>query len=424
MPVARRGTSPKVTPAATPGASPGSAIRIRMYRIGFGDCFLLSLPVAGGTEHILIDCGVHGQGDIHKIGDAVENVRAVTEGQLALVIASHAHQDHISGFTSFGDTFRQMVVREVWMPWTENPTDPKARQHKLTLTAMTEKVAQHLNAAPNASAKALYAVQNLVPNRPALDLLRSGINGGAVRYLEAGKTIDDALGIAGLRVRVLGPPRDEKLLGRMDPPSSDRFLRASADGVEMVGAIRPFDDRWTASAAEYPPDIIKPAELQELTNLAGDAGELALALDRVMNNTSLVVLFSYRGRDLLFPGDAQYGNWQGWINNEDAAAILGSLDFYKVAHHGSHNATPKSAFDQMNPHGFAAMISTQSMPWPSIPFEKLVRGLERISKGFVRSDTLAVAGAETVPAPPLPDGFVKGDFWYDYLIPVRCHAAQ
>ena len=30
-----------------------------MFRVGFGDFFLLSLNTADGAKHILIDCGVH-----------------------------------------------------------------------------------------------------------------------------------------------------------------------------------------------------------------------------------------------------------------------------------------------------------------------------------------------------------------------------
>ena len=39
-------------------------IRIRMYRVGFGDCFLVSFPVQNAYEHVLVDCGVHARGDI------------------------------------------------------------------------------------------------------------------------------------------------------------------------------------------------------------------------------------------------------------------------------------------------------------------------------------------------------------------------
>src|SRR5215813_10922508 len=124
-------------------ASPLSGqIRIRMYRVGFGDCFLLSLPVDGGTEHILIDCGVHARGDIRKIAEAVADLCRESGGKLALVIATHAHQDHISGFASCGEQFKQLIVREVWMPWTENPNDQAARLHKQKQAALTALVTQ------------------------------------------------------------------------------------------------------------------------------------------------------------------------------------------------------------------------------------------------------------------------------------------
>ena len=80
--------------------APNGGITIRMYRVGFGDCFLLSLPVARETRHILIDCGVHSQGDIHSLKDVVANIASVTSHKLAVVIATHAHQDHLAGFAT------------------------------------------------------------------------------------------------------------------------------------------------------------------------------------------------------------------------------------------------------------------------------------------------------------------------------------
>src|SRR5260221_14498671 len=51
-------------PASTPTSSGGNpkGLRVRMYRVGFGDFFLLSVPTPKGPKpfrHILIDCGVH-----------------------------------------------------------------------------------------------------------------------------------------------------------------------------------------------------------------------------------------------------------------------------------------------------------------------------------------------------------------------------
>ena len=47
---------PKPRSASPPLAN---VLRVRMYRVGFGDFFLLTVPTADGPQHILIDCGVH-----------------------------------------------------------------------------------------------------------------------------------------------------------------------------------------------------------------------------------------------------------------------------------------------------------------------------------------------------------------------------
>src|SRR5919206_2598696 len=104
-------------------------IRVRMYRVGFGDCFLLSLPIAKAADdadthkHLLIDCGVHAQGDLDTIDRAVKNIADATNKKLAVVIATHSHQDHISGFSK---EFSNFEIGEVWLPWCENSKDPKA----------------------------------------------------------------------------------------------------------------------------------------------------------------------------------------------------------------------------------------------------------------------------------------------------------
>jgi hypothetical protein len=65
------------TPAETPAnASSVSSeteqkLRIRMYRVGFGDFFLMTIPSDSGPQHILIDCGVTngrtGKGDERRV---------------------------------------------------------------------------------------------------------------------------------------------------------------------------------------------------------------------------------------------------------------------------------------------------------------------------------------------------------------------
>jgi glyoxylase-like metal-dependent hydrolase (beta-lactamase superfamily II) len=101
-------------------------LRVRMYRVGFGDCFLVSLPDGAGHAHVLVDCGVHPQGNLKTIADAVKDIRSETGGRLDVVIASHAHKDHISGFASSAAEFAAMTIGEVWLPWIEDAKDAQA----------------------------------------------------------------------------------------------------------------------------------------------------------------------------------------------------------------------------------------------------------------------------------------------------------
>jgi hypothetical protein len=95
-----------------------------------------------------------------------------------------------------------------------------------------------------------------------------------------------------------------------------------------------------------------------------DAAEtFALQADNLTNNTSLVLAIELppkRSNDernvLLFVGDAQVGNWLSWDEipawlpqdgatpnqpKPDIGDLLKRTVFYKVGHHGSHNATLK-----------------------------------------------------------------------------------
>jgi len=124
---------------------------------------------------------------------------------------------------------------------------------------------------------------------------------------------------------------------------------------------------------------------------------------------------------LFLPGDAQWGNWKWWLEKDNAADILASVSFLKVAHHGSHNATPKDALERMTKGNFAAMVSTQNVPWDSIPRMPLMKRLaEQTKNRVVRSDSLKLKDRPRAPKGPainkLPQGFREGDFWYDYFI--------
>jgi beta-lactamase superfamily II metal-dependent hydrolase len=416
-------------------------IRIRMYRIGFGDCFLLSLPAENGKgedlySHILIDCGVHAQGDIGTMEKVVNNIAEVTNRKLEIIIATHAHRDHIYGFGRFANVFSKFKVGEVWLPWTWDENNEEALKLQKKHAALTDKLIQHFQAlGASADPDALNAVVNVTGNQHAIELLKSGFGNDKVkvRYLKAGDTLKPGdISIPSLLARVLGPPQSKDFLAQMNPPSGQSYLRAGPNGtIELVNAIQPFGHRWKvdpSAAASSTYLRLSAEEEKQLQDLSGSSiNDLAFALDQARNNESLVILFIFHNKYLLFAGDAQYGNWRWWLENERSSVdILSKINFFKIAHHGSHNATPKAALEKMADGEFAAMVSTQSKPWKSIPRVPLMSRLnEKTKKRIVRSDWLSVEGApeplpDTVPTLPskLPEGFNKGDLWFDYIMEV------
>lgn len=416
-----------------PDTLDSNRIRVRMYRVGFGDCFLVSLPLSGngGVRHILVDCGVHGKGNIGTMDSVVENIAKVTDSKLAVVIATHAHQDHISGFDP--DKFNKFEIGEVWMPWSEDPNDPKAVKLKKKHVALAAQLNDHFAAQAfiggrmsSSLAAASAAVANLVANKTSLQALHSGFGGTArIRFLKAGDNFQNVENVPGLSTRILGPPTDEKFLAKMDPPAGHSYLRLNGNRAEAVNQLRPFSAKWDIKPSDRKMANLRLPE-SEKKRIQGDVASdsldgLAFALDKAVNNTSIVALFAFRGQTLLFPGDAQYGNWAAWLEEDGSADILSSVGFLKVAHHGSVNATPKDALEKMSTGKFAAMVSTQSKPWPSIPRVPLMDRLKQQTRNkIVRSDSLAIKNLPHAPKGPavakLPSGFVKGDFWYDYFI--------
>ncbi len=401
-------------------------IRLRMYRVGFGDCFLLSFPVESEYKHVLVDCGVHARGDIGTMDRIVADIEKQTGGKLALVVATHAHQDHISGFGKGKEVFGKFSeVGQVWMPWTEDPEDSQAAKLKRKRLALAMQLEQHFALTGSAAQQAMAAVMNITGNQVALDFLHSGFNGKAeVRYLEAGDKIQKPP-IPGLSVKVLGPPRDQDFLSKMDPPAAQRYIRLGDNNQSVqANALKPFGDKWVLPRKSRALDGLRMDEKseKELNRQLADTSleGLAFTIDQALNNTSVVLLLTFSGQNLLFPGDAQYGNWKAWLDQEGSDDLLAGVHFYKVSHHGSFNATPKGAVEKLT--GFAAMASTQNVPWASIPRLPLMKALAEKSKNkVVRSDSLAVKGIKAPKGPAvarLPENFEKGDFWYDYLIPV------
>jgi beta-lactamase superfamily II metal-dependent hydrolase len=115
---------------------------------------------------------------------------------------------------------------------------------------------------------------------------------------------------------------------------------------------------------------------------------------------------------LLLPGDAEWGVWKHILADEKSVHILRGATFFKVGHHGSHNATSKTLVEHVLPKRIPAMISTQKGPQPyrnNIPHRELLEALDEHEIPFARSDE----------SEELPEGFeaASDKKWIDLDLP-------
>lgn len=449
---------PSVDAIGTKLNAPVNGVAIRMYRQGLGDCFLLAFPAdnAGdNSRYVLIDCGVlNGQPQgAARLRLVMDNVRKATDGQLHVVVATHEHADHLSGFKDKQGIFfgpDRIPVDELWLAWTEDPEDKqvdvvKARKNAASL-ALGGLVA-HLASpalAHRPMARAILGMMKPIAGfgdfrmvgaisddiddggDPAaasgmMDTVK-GITDNVPKYFKPGKktTIPGAKGIEH-RVYVLGPPCERELLrgeGRADREDAVYFgdssnslaflaaLTSYVAAVENTPDAGPLKDDFAVMQLVSPfpnyarplrptsgrnsawtwKDLDAPPVKKEQTSQVPDATKaffqdrygishrgnhksawraidydwlvgsqlLGLKIGSDTNNTSLALAFELgppgKGPVLLFPGDAQVGNWWSWRDRFwqvggrkiDAADLLARTRVYKVGHHASHNGTVMS----------------------------------------------------------------------------------
>ncbi len=370
------------------------AVTIRMYAVGFGDCFLVTVRRPDERPwRMLIDCGVHGMGrGDHPLSEVIDDIVAESRDEhgasfLDVVVATHRHQDHISGFTDA--RWASVAVGEVWLPWCEDPGDSIAQGLRTRLDAAARTLALRFAAAlPEAAGLAF----NSLTNEKAMATLREGFAGTPRReYLSTEKPARRELpGLRGGRVYLLGPSRSKEALVRMEPPKAERWL--DAPGTVRDGGESPFVPGFvfdeTALRARFPGVELPEVSWLNLEAMPGDDGLAAASwLDRALNNTSILFVLEVGDLRILFPGDAQWGAWQPILADPDARALLSRIDVYKVGHHGSHNGTPVSLSTDLLPDDVTSMMSFRSMErWAAIPKTELVEALRSRRRTLVRPD--------------------------------------
>jgi hypothetical protein len=341
-------------------------VTVRMYRTGLGDCHLLTFESAGQSSHILIDCGYFPGSPFKGIGMGaiVDDIASVTGRSLNAIVVTHEHQDHLQGFSDEAEKFEQMEKSELWMAWTEKPGQKivPAQRTIAALEAAGLGLASSSDREENQIGVAIEAMLGFSQGTAkTFDTVKSWFPKEAKKYWNPGDVCEPEW-LPGVRVYVLGPPQDLAMLHKttgtkdvqMYEVTAENFGFASAALDECEpGTLSPFDAKY---AREKLPERLAVSYDEEWRRIDRDwllsASRLALQLDSYTNNTSLVLAFELKksGRVLLFVGDAQIGNWLSWQKvvfkdeegkkvNVSAEDLLARTVFYKVGHHGSHNAT-------------------------------------------------------------------------------------
>lgn len=415
---------PAANNPATPNANAAPArATIRMYRHGLGDCLLLQIMRDGAPPYrILFDCGlilgVPAAKD--KMTEVVDHLKTTLGGApLDLLVVTHAHWDHVSGFVQAKAAWEQITVDKVWFAWTENPADPDAKRLKSAFATAETAVRMRQAAMRDAglavgNIEALTAFLGVAGKGGTADAMRNAAKLAA--HPEFRNPGEGPIAIPGssARIFVLGPPRDEKALRKMDPSKStpETYSLQAMAHVSDLGGIsdRPFAPRFT-----IPLDKIGENAFLAKTYLAeehgwrridndwlNDSESLALLLDRAVNNSSLVLAIELEpgGDVLLFAADAQVGNWLSWLpltwdlpdGKVTGPDLIARTIVYKVGHHASLNAT-------LREHGVEKMARLQHSLVPvdakqaadkgfgkNIPFGALLTALGRNGAKVWRSD--------------------------------------
>jgi hypothetical protein len=367
---------------------------LHVYQVGFGDCFLMSWHYAGGRDrNILIDFGSTGlppgvpKEQLKLIAHDIESVCG--ENGLAALVVTHRHRDHVSGFatntagTASGDIIRKLAPSVVVEPWTE---DPRAKRNATRAVSTLDKnlalvrsLQEQRLAAVNVAAEA-DAMLTAIGSGPGrgrfltakVEGMEGILNPSAVKNLETmskrhayvnhGSKSGLESVLPGVSVTVLGPPT-------LDQSDEIRKERANDEAEfwmlqkQAVASLRS-TPAASAESALFPnakvvtsnPTYAARWLSQRLRNIRGsELLGIVRILDKQMNNTSVILLFEVAGQKFLFPGDAQIENWEFTLAQSALMSRLRGVTFYKVGHHGSRNATPKTLWD-----GFRMKSSTDS----------------------------------------------------------------
>jgi beta-lactamase superfamily II metal-dependent hydrolase len=391
-----------------------------------------------------------------------KDIAAATGKHLHVVAVTHEHTDHTYGFKYAKEIFDEFTIDQLWLSWAENPDDLIAKQLKdrygLNVRALVgavgllekknKPIADVLGSVLAFEPPEMFAAGDSITQ---LDYLKSQSTKKLERSEDYRHPKDAPFtleGVPGIRIYVLGPPRNIEWIKKLEKKSelypgltmldADTALAAgifAAGGTDsmsmedeaLIQHSRPFDNTYEITKTEIQEDEELKGFFQERYGFSARRGhapawrrididwldaaeQLALKINSKTNNTSLVLAIELTEVDphkvLLFVGDAQLGNWLSWhelswtLEGDDEEKVtvedlLRRTVLYKVGHHGSHNATlSHKGLEMMDHPELVAMIPVneewayKKKDWKH-PAEKLLARLkERTRHRIIRTDKI------------------------------------
>jgi hypothetical protein len=221
-------------------------IVVRMYGQGFGDCFLLALPRTQADDtvnlndpvYVLIDSGVYylTPRERERMRNVATSVHAATGGVIDLLVATHEHQDHLSGFEYAKDEWKQIAVRNVWVAWTEDASHPSTIEYDHEKEALKQlALAAHAVITAERDAGATHVSSGLVAELRHIDALAGFV--GDDWQPEAPADEQDGAGDAPFAARGGGPlTRPPRKLSKL--PQAVLYDLANEPGKRFNPAVK------------------------------------------------------------------------------------------------------------------------------------------------------------------------------------------
>jgi hypothetical protein len=393
--------------------------------MGTGDCFVVKFYTDNAEKFtMLIDCGSC-RGGPDEFSKYIKDLKEYVNNKIDLLVVTHEHQDHVNGFAKCKSIFEKMDFGKAWFAWTEEPGDPDKLQEDLIFrkrmmrkaytngmkkfTENMKSIADNFegdynqNAVEASNNAFLHGLETLADiNLPEPnDLLDKESLAGMkaikdilknkqvqIEYLKPGtvKSIEEA---PGLKFYILGPPIERSSVFKEGKQGIDVYKKYFAQNKSMLLAKSFVNPEKLSDSSELP---FNSQYVDDRSGNTGSAlyddddnkwrridydwimgvGTLALRLDDFLNNTSLVIAIELEesGKVMLFPGDAEFGNWESWHLIEQwknkgkkgehlVQDLLNRTAFLKIAHHLSYNGTALKKGIEMMP--LSDMVSMASL---------------------------------------------------------------